>query len=238
MHAFQVQSAIQWFHYKTVFRLCIYKTPAVYLSVYWVTFGDNASLASHQVLDTGIEVHDYTVVSKATKFSSMNIVADLIRRETQKTFTQEVGRLIQRCMVGYCTFYCIPGNIQAYILQEFSSTRVPDAAYQLSRSSAVQFWRRRVFKVFVIYGHDGHLGHVTKTVWRNFRSPQPTEPPYTIWLQLVQWLLRRRCLKRWQTDDVRQMPTYTISSPMSLRLRWAKKGSYKGTLVCQKQKNK
>ena len=25
-------------------------------------------------------------------------------------------------------------------------------------------------KVFTIYGHDGHLGHVTKTVWTNFRS--------------------------------------------------------------------
>ena len=26
-------------------------------------------------------------------------------------------------------------------------------------------------KVFTIYGRGGHLGHVTKTVWTNFRSP-------------------------------------------------------------------
>ena len=25
--------------------------------------------------------------------------------------------------------------------------------------------------VFIIYGHGGHLGHVTRTIWINFRSP-------------------------------------------------------------------
>ena len=29
------------------------------------------------------------------------------------------------------------------------------------------------FKVFTIYGHDGHLGHVTWTIYINFRSPFP-----------------------------------------------------------------
>ena len=28
-------------------------------------------------------------------------------------------------------------------------------------------------KVFTIYGHGGHLGHVTRTFWSNFRSPIP-----------------------------------------------------------------
>ena len=47
----------------------------------------------------------------------------------------------------------------------------PDAAYKVSRSSA--FWfRRRFFKVFTIYGHGGHLGHVTRTVWTNFCFPR------------------------------------------------------------------
>ena len=27
------------------------------------------------------------------------------------------------------------------------------------------------FKVFTIYGHGGHLGHVTWTIYINFRSP-------------------------------------------------------------------
>ena len=29
------------------------------------------------------------------------------------------------------------------------------------------------FKVFTIYGHGGHLGHVTWTVYITFRSPFP-----------------------------------------------------------------
>ena len=31
-------------------------------------------------------------------------------------------------------------------------------------------WRRRFIKVFTIYGHGGHVGHVTQTVWSTFRS--------------------------------------------------------------------
>ena len=38
------------------------------------------------------------------------------------------------------------------------------------------------FKVFTIYGHDGHLGHVTRTIYTNFGSPFPKEAPYKIWL--------------------------------------------------------
>ena len=29
------------------------------------------------------------------------------------------------------------------------------------------------FKVFAIYGHGGHLGHVTWTIYINFHSPFP-----------------------------------------------------------------
>ena len=29
------------------------------------------------------------------------------------------------------------------------------------------------FKVFTIYGHGGHLGHVTRTVYTTFRFPDP-----------------------------------------------------------------
>ena len=34
-----------------------------------------------------------------------------------------------------------------------------------------KFQGHRFFKVFTIYGHGSHLGHVTWTVWTNFRSP-------------------------------------------------------------------
>ena len=29
------------------------------------------------------------------------------------------------------------------------------------------------FEVFTIYGHGGHLGHVTMTIWTTFHSPDP-----------------------------------------------------------------
>ena len=47
----------------------------------------------------------------------------------------------------------------------------PDATYQVSRKSIRRFRRRRFLKVFTIYGHGGHLGHVTWTIYKNFRPP-------------------------------------------------------------------
>ena len=32
---------------------------------------------------------------------------------------------------------------------------------------------KKFLKVFTIYGHDGHLGHVTWTVYIHFHSPSP-----------------------------------------------------------------
>ena len=66
-----------------------------------------------------------------------------------------------------------PRSTQGHHLNKVGSTRAPDAAYQVSMSSAFWFWRRRFFKVFTIYGHGGHLGHVTRTLWINFHSPIP-----------------------------------------------------------------
>ena len=48
-------------------------------------------------------------------------------------------------------------------------------------SSAFWFQRRLFFKVFTIYGHGGHLCHVTRTVWTNFRSPPHPPPPPIPW---------------------------------------------------------
>ena len=59
--------------------------------------------------------------------------------------------------------------------------------------------------------------------------PHPIEAPYEIWIWLALWFLRRRCLKSVDDyddnddDGPRRRPTYPISSPMSLRPRWAKK---------------
>ena len=52
-------------------------------------------------------------------------------------------------------------STQGNHLNKFGSTQIPDAAYQVSMSLAFWFQRRRFFKVFTIYGHGGHTGHVT-----------------------------------------------------------------------------
>ena len=54
--------------------------------------------------------------------------------------------------------------------------------------------------VFTIYGHGGHLGHVTWTTYINFRSP---------FLRMLHMkfgfnLQRRRSLKLWTDDDGRR----------------------------------
>ena len=43
------------------------------------------------------------------------------------------------------------------------------AKFQDHRTSGFE----KIFKVFIIYRHGGHLVHVTKTIYINFRSPFP-----------------------------------------------------------------
>ena len=62
-------------------------------------------------------------------------------------------------------------STQGHHLNKLGSPRALDVAQQVSRSLALRFQRRRFFKVFSIYGHGSHLGHVTWTIWTNFRSP-------------------------------------------------------------------
>ena len=78
------------------------------------------------------------------------------------------------------------------------------------------------FKFFTIYGHGGHLGHVTRTIWTIFRSPDP----WRLHMKLgynrpssfrgeVVWNCGRTT-----TDDGACL-YYKL--PRSLRLRWANK---------------
>ena len=60
---------------------------------------------------------------------------------------------------------------QGHDLHKFCRTPLLDASCQVSKSKAFLFWSRRVLKVFAIYRHGGHLGHVTWTIYINFRSP-------------------------------------------------------------------
>ena len=92
-----------------------------------------------------------------------------------------------------------------------------------SGSGEEDFWR-----VFTIYGRGGHLGHVTRTIWTNFRSPilRSLHMKYEFnWPSSYRWEDVWKC---WRTTDGRttndggRSHWYTISSPMSRRLRWAK----------------
>ena len=59
---------------------------------------------------------------------------------------------------------------QAHNLNSLGSTCIDNVTYQVSRSLVYWFWRRRIFKVFTIYGRGGHAGHVTELIYINFHS--------------------------------------------------------------------
>ena len=47
-------------------------------------------------------------------------------------------------------------------------------------------------RVFAIYSHVGHLGHVTWTIYINL-FPLPKDDPHEVWLRLAKRFQRRRC---------------------------------------------
>ena len=53
-----------------------------------------------------------------------------------------------------------PSSSQGNHLNKFDNAGIPNAVYHVSRPSAFWFQRSRFLKVFTIYGHGGHLGHV------------------------------------------------------------------------------
>ena len=72
-----------------------------------------------------------------------------------------------------------------------------DAKFQDHRT--FWFWRRGFLKVFTIYGHGGHFGHVTWSIYINFRSPFPRRLHIKFcfnWSSVF-----RECLKLWMTTD-------------------------------------
>ena len=94
-------------------------------------------------------------------------------------------------------------------------------------SGEEDFWR-----VFTIYGHGGHLGHVTQMPRTKYCSPYPRRLHIKFDLYRPSSFEEEdvwNCLRR-TTDDGRRTDAdgrtpdhgYPISSPMSLWLRWAK----------------
>ena len=80
----------------------------------------------------------------------------------------------------------------------------PNAAYQLSKTLAFWFQRRRFFKVFTIYGHGGYIGHVTWTIWTTLHFLTPWRLHIKFWLQSAQRFLRKRSLKMLNMSDLGQ----------------------------------
>ena len=90
-------------------------------------------------------------------------------------------------------------------------------------SGEEDFWR-----VFTIYGHGSHLGHVTQTPWTNFCSPTQLklhtkfgfDRPSGFGEDLWKWWMTngRMTTDGWWTDH-----GYTTSSPMSLKAVHMKK---------------
>ena len=83
------------------------------------------------------------------------------------------------------------------------------------------------FKVFTIYGHGGHLGHVTVTIWKKFSFPYLKEAPYEIWLQSAQWFQKRRGLKMltYNTHTYTHTHIRTIEAYLYYKLTNEPKGS-------------
>ena len=69
--------------------------------------------------------------------------------------------------------YNMSRSSQGHDLYKLCRAPVTDASHQVSKSLAFWFWKRRFLKVFSIYSHGSHLGHVTLTIYINFLSPFP-----------------------------------------------------------------
>ena len=115
-------------------------------------------------------------------------------------------------------------STQVHHLNKLCRARVTDAVYQV-RSMGLLLLEKKVFlRIFTIYGHGSHLGHMTRIIWTNFRFPIPLKLhmkfgfnwPSSFWADV--WRV-------WATDGLTDddkddrwtmKPAYSISSPMSL----------------------
>ena len=118
-------------------------------------------------------LHLPTFISQTTTVSEKSIVLTVSHTKAKPYMGSNLTLPLKRSR-----------STQGHHLNKLGSTRVPDAAYKFSRSSAFWFQRRRIFHVFTIYGNGGHLGHVPWTIWTNL-FPHPTEAPHEIWLLSV-----------------------------------------------------
>ena len=79
-----------------------------------------------------------------------------------------------------------------------------------------------IFKGFTTYGHGGHLGQVTWTIYTNFRYPFSRRLHVKFGIDRSSGFRCEDFFNIVDDDNDHNNDGYTMSSPMSLRLRWAK----------------
>ena len=80
-------------------------------------------------------------------------------------------------------------------MNKLGRPHIPDATYQVPRSSAFWFWRRRFLKGFYHIWAWRPSWSCDQEHFNKLSFPHPKESPYEISIQLAQWFQRRRCLK-------------------------------------------
>ena len=91
-------------------------------------------------------------------------------------------------------------------MNKLGRPNTPNATYQVPRSSAFWFWRKRFLKGFYHIWAWRPSWSCDQDHLNKLSFPRPRESPYEIWVQLTQWFQRRRCLKMLtdgRTDDGR-----------------------------------
>ena len=103
------------------------------------------------------------------------------------------------------------GLTQDHYLNKLCRAQVPNAVYHVSKSSATWFRIRRFLKSFHIWAWQPSWW-CNQDLWINFHSAIPRSLQMKFgsdWPSGYVW--------KWWTPNGRQMPTYTINSPMSLK---------------------
>ena len=69
--------------------------------------------------------------------------------------------------------YCKEDQGQPRIIIWIIFVRVLNAVTKFERIQPAGYGEIDFYRVFTIYGHGGHLGHMTRTIWTNFLSSSP-----------------------------------------------------------------
>ena len=118
-----------------------------------------------------------------------HLVSFSFLKKTKKQQQKSVNLVI--CCKVFPSNDCTVFPIQAHrrpnltLLQNRSRSNQAHNLYRVSNvpcevSRSYDYWRR-LLNVLAKYGHGGHLGHVTKTIFTKFEFSLPREASHKIW---------------------------------------------------------